>query len=366
MKSKRNYNLVAMLFYGSVICSQTIELHSIKADRQDNGDQGYTLDGNKMTSSRAKLLNPVNFGPSGTYKKPIHTTDEFQASGSMIEITKLPVNDLFFFGFFNDFDQSTAPFTSNEVDSLYSWSKRGGKVIITSGLGWGATYSSKMLCSKWGYKSFTTIDPRSATVNQNVIMVPDTSAFFSDLWNRPFGSIPGLYQAGSLQGYFSIIPANSVVLSRSFVENKLVVIMDCITLDLLIADVDVYTNNPGTVSGGDLITNDNDKFLANSIAFMDKLQAPPFLKQTGELLSVNSEYLDYKWYRNGQLIEGADTNSYRISSDGSYQVEVMVNGGCRIKSDAFYFEPECDVLFPLHFLLITMERMIKHVLTAHA
>ncbi|HOZ87112.1 MAG TPA: gliding motility-associated C-terminal domain-containing protein [Bacteroidia bacterium] len=345
----RAITTVCLVFVCLSTGAQTIELHSITTRRQPSGDGGYTFDGDKMADSRAKLLNPASFGQNGIYAKTISISDGYELSGSLTEVTRLPAHDLFFFGFFNKLDQSIEPFTSDEVDSLYYWSKRGGKVIITSGLGLGALYSSNMLNAKWGYKTFTTIDPASPTGNEDEGIIPEVSVIYSDLWTGPFGNAPGFYQAGSLQGYFSKIPPNSVILGTTIAENKPAVLMDCETLDLLIVDTDVYTTYPGTVSKGADIQNNNDKFLANTIVFMDKLQDPPILVKNGGQLSVNSNYLDYNWYHNGELIPGAKGNTINYTEDGSYQVEVKVNGGCKIRSDDFVFEPECEIFVPTAF-----------------
>ena len=42
----------------------TIRVGSVADARFNNG--GWTLDGVQMVNTRAKLLNPANFGPSGT------------------------------------------------------------------------------------------------------------------------------------------------------------------------------------------------------------------------------------------------------------------------------------------------------------
>jgi len=114
------------------IC-QNISIHSISTVRQTSGDNGYTLDGFRMTEgSRQKLLNPNNFGPRGIYPKLVSISDNYGTTGSLTQVYKLPLNSIFFFGSFNKLDSSTQQFTSDEIDSLHNWSLRGGKMIITS------------------------------------------------------------------------------------------------------------------------------------------------------------------------------------------------------------------------------------------
>ncbi len=320
--------------------AQTIELHSITTERQPGGDNGYTLDGQRMIESRLKLLNPKNFGASGIYPKKINITDDFETSGSLENVTRLPANDLFFFGYF-DGTATPDPLTDAEIDSLYNWSKRGGKLIITSGL-----VNSSMLCKKWGYKCVQT----GTNINGPYELFPDITNYSQLPWSGPFGYASMVIQAGSLQGYFYKTPVNSVTLGISTnYGNKCTVFMDCTTLDLFVADVDAFTSFPGGVSAGESIQNDHDRFLANTFAFMDKLQAPPLITKNGDQYQVDPVYLEYKWYHNGELVAGANGNSLVSSDEGSFQVEVKVNGGCKTKSDVFFLDPDCEVFVPTAF-----------------
>lgn len=340
MKTKTQYILTSLMLVCSIIYGQTIDLHSITTERDEGFDSGYTLDGNKMTQSRLKLLNQANFGPGGIYPKKINIIDSYRSSNSLSEVTKLPANDLFFFGTFNNWE-AIEPFTPAEIDSLYNWSKRGGKLIITSGLySTLHSYYSNMLNQKWGYKPIN---------GAQLFITGEPENYNLDIINGPFGGITYLAQAGGLQGYFfKVTSPDFVVLAKDY-SQKPTLIMSCKTLDVLVADVDVYTDEPGLVSDGPLIKNDNDRFLANTIVFMDRLQSPPSLIRTENELSVNSNYLDYTWYRNGEVIEGEKGNSIAYTNDGTYQVEVKVNGGCLIKSEVVDFDPECEIFVPTAF-----------------
>ena len=83
--------------------------------------------------SRWKLLNASNFGFSGIYPKNVSIFDGYDISGSLTGVSTIPTNHIFFFGAFNKLDASTQQFTNAEIDSLYNWSLRGGKLIIASG-----------------------------------------------------------------------------------------------------------------------------------------------------------------------------------------------------------------------------------------
>jgi len=113
-------------FLGEKGVCQNININSISTIRQSSGDNGYTLDGFRMTEgSRPKLLNPSNFGANGIYTKVISISDNYGTSGSLTQVYSSPTNSIFFFGTFDKNDTSTQQFTNDEIDSLYNWSLRG-------------------------------------------------------------------------------------------------------------------------------------------------------------------------------------------------------------------------------------------------
>lgn len=303
--------------------SQTVNIHSITHQRQSNGGE-YTLDGTAMVGSRLKLLSVTNFGAGGVYPKPVTIVDGFLASNSSTQVANFPYTDLFFFGTFIKSDGTLVQFTNEEIDSLYNWSKRGGKVIICGGA-WegpgGPDFS--ILNSKWGFE-ITNLVPSS--------FLPNSVGLGTDIFNGPFGSISTASQGGSIQGHFSSLPVNASVLATD-VNNNPTIIMDCTTLDLIVADIDGYTSSPGTVSLGSTITNDQDKFFANTFVFMDKLQGLPTISVNGTNLNVANIYNSYQWYNDDVAINGSTSNSIAVSEDGQYYVKVTVNGGCEVKSN---------------------------------
>lgn len=333
--------LFFFFFFFSPLLAQTLEIHSISYSRQIGGQVGYTLDGIWMENSRLKLLNPENFSASGTYPKTISIIDAYKTSGSMTEVGNLPKNSIFFMGSFDLNDPTLEAFTSEEIDTLYNWSLRGGKMIITSGLILSSftNYNSSYLNSKWGYIS------GSATSN----ITPTFDGNQTELFDGPFGKVSGLKQGGALQGFFYKTPSDIKILGRA--SNGLPAIyLDCKTLDLMVVDVDVFTNlSMESITLGNKIQNDQDRFLANSIAFMDKLQSPPIMIKTNNELSVSSDYLGYQWYFNDEAIPNANGPSYEIGANGSgnYYVEVTLNGGCVLKSNQF--NPECEAYVPTAF-----------------
>lgn len=356
MKTRVNYKgflLFTLLLLTKSICSQTINLYSVADDRQVGGDDnGYTLNGKQMTEcTRPKLLNPASFGPNGVYPKTINIIDDFATSGSLANISRVPKGSLFFMGCFNQLDQTMEQFTKEELDSLYNWSLRGGKMIITSGVVYNQIgYNSDYLNDKWGY----------VVATQHCSLLATPEGLVTDLFNGPFGSYNKILQGAMAQGFFHKMPPNSKVLARN--ENgKPTMFMDCKTLDLFVPDVDVYTflsNTPyynenmimiieGVTNGPNLSTA-NDRFIANSIVFMDKLQDQPLLVTNGDELSVSDGYVNYQWYKNGEPIQNSNKAKFNMDSkDASYYVEVEVNGGCIVKSNEY--DPECLAFVPTAF-----------------
>ncbi|MBI4930299.1 MAG: gliding motility-associated C-terminal domain-containing protein [Bacteroidetes bacterium] len=313
----------------NILFSQTININSITWSRQSSGDNGYTLDGNRMTGSRAKLLAPANFSASGIYPKSISIYDAYGLSGDLTQISSVPTSNIFFFGSFIINVPSTQQFTSAEIDSVYNWSKKGGKLIIATSPN-GAGYDLSILNNKWGFHD---------SLKAPSYLSPTTDGNNTDIFNGPFGNVSYASQGGYLQGYFDVIPANSKVFATDPNTGNPTLFMDCNTLDLIAADVDVYTDLSGISSGG-AINNMQDIFWANAIVFMDKLQPLPIISNTSNTLSLNSAYNDYQWYLNGNPI--SNSNSLSVTENGTYNVEVTVNGGCKVFSNSIVVDNFCE------------------------
>ncbi len=124
---------------------------------------------------------------------------------------------------------------------------------------------------------------------------------------------------------------------------KPTLVLDCNTLDLITADVDGYTSLGG-ISPGSPVYYPQDKFWANTIAYMDKLEttASPVITLSGNNLSVGDNYVSYQWYLNGELIPGAQSATYTASEDGEYTVEVTYQCGCVVKA------PTIEIVTPVN------------------
>jgi gliding motility-associated-like protein len=263
MKTKY-YLFIILMATGLKSFGQTIHINSIATVRQPAGDCGYTLDGTRMQSSRQKLLNPANFGPSGTYHKDVVIYNNFELTETLEAISSVPKNHIFFFGSFNTLHGSTQQFTNEEIDAIYDWSLRGGKVIIAEQGTVNPYYNSAILDNKWGFVH---------TIQTPSFIFPTVNGNNTDIFNGPFGSVESASEGGSAQGHFISLTEDADVLATDAYGNPLL-FLDCRTQDLIISDVDAFTDLGGISAGAD-INNTQDKFWANVIVFMDRLSSYP-------------------------------------------------------------------------------------------
>ena len=229
------------LFFLCNFCSAQnngfISIHSISTTRQPLGDHGYTLDGQRMEStSRAKLINPLNFGDTGPYSKLVVIWDAYATENALLDISSTSeIIDIFYFGSFNKLDTSLEPFSEAEIDSLYTWSEKGGKLIISGSSSiidssLGLYFDPSILNSRWGFEIDTIVGPAETT-----LYLPTQEGTESAIFNGPFGEITMANQGGYAQGFFSSFPQNSLVLAENQDEQP-TLILDCNTLDLILAD----------------------------------------------------------------------------------------------------------------------------------
>lgn len=311
----------------SLLQAQSINLHSIANSRMPFGDAGYTLDGIQMiNTSTAKLLDENNFGPAGTYPKTINITHAYENSGDLESISSAGQIDLFFFGTFDKNNFSILEFTSEEIDSLYNWSLNGGKVIIGGAANSNLPFDFEILNSKWEYEI--------GFFNPSLLQ-PTAAGATSSIFDGPFGIAETVFQGGSVQGYFSEVTENSIILAQDNSSGDPTLILDCKTLDLILADGDAV-NSLGGVTSGAGVSNDNDKFWVNLITYMDELQSQPILSFDNNTLSTGT-YSSYQWFKDGNPISGATSSSFNTNGEpGSYTVEVSLDCGCNnVSSNAF-------------------------------
>lgn len=310
-----------------------ISIHSITTNRMPTGDNGYTLDGHRMVDSRAKLLNPANFGPQGTYPKTVNIYDGYETSGSLVNVSGLPTGTILFFGSFQTNNASLASFTQAELDSLYNWSVRGGKVMIAAG---SSQWNLGVLGENWGF---------NVMQDNPSYFIPNEIGLATNLFNGPFGFVASSNQGGGAQGYFDEMPENASVLATDD-EGNPTLIIDCKTMDLIAADVDGFTNY--NQSQGPNVVNDKDKFFANIFAFIDQVENPPSILENEFQLSV-SAVGPFQWYYNDEIIEDATDSVFDPTEPGVYRVETQSVTGCRVSSNDFVIDTLPDYEYILTF-----------------
>ena len=319
--------LLILLFLPIIGHTQGVKnIYSISDARMPLYDHGYTLDGLMMNmSSTNKVLSADNFGPTGTYSQSFSIISGYSTSNSLAAITSNSNIDLFFFGGFDKNNPSLIPFTNAELDSLHKWSMNGGKMIIgASATPSASPQNNSILNAKWDFNLIE--DP-------NAVIVPSSSGLSSSIFDGPFGynlsSLQNMWanQGGSIRGYFNIIPSNSIVLAEDWIGNP-TLILDCKTLDLIVADVDAYTTL-GNISNGPLISTRNDTLWANTIVYMDMLQSQPVISLIGNILSTTALYSSYQWFKDSIAIMGANSPSHNtLAQVGSYHVGANLDCGC--------------------------------------
>lgn len=326
-KNTRNICLVMILFFtGNTLLAQSIHIHSVGTLRSTGFLQaGYTIDGDHMAGSRAKLINPSNFSDTGTYKKSVVLHSGYTTTGSLEQVTGTEGIDIFFFGSFSGSDTDFSAFSQAEIDSLYTWSLRGGRLIIAEQVGL-SNYPMNHLSEKWGY---------DLKWKQTSEMIPLQETKDNMIFDGPFGNVEQASQGGSAQGY--IVPSGEhiSVLARN-TGGQITLMVDCKTRDLICPDTDAYTDLGG-ISNSDLIENQQDRFWANTIVFMDSMVRPlppAQIWNNGDTLFTDANYSPY-WLLNYNEIEPSDTSVIVANTPGYYWVVYKDRIGCRDTSDVF-------------------------------
>jgi len=276
--------LLATAFMGFLLSFEVfaIELGSVANSRFFESG-GWTLDGDEMTNTRAKLMEPANFGPEGTVPEAINIID---VEGE-ISYVALSTFDVFFIGYFDS--EGDNAFSNFELNSMEAWVSAGGTMIIT--------------CDDPGYDAVCNhFGPTIAGSFANPPVNPTPASVSRPIFNGPFGTATNLAMAGSQRyfddtGGFMVLAedqdGNPIVLEALIGDGRVVVF----------TDVDMIGND--TLSGGSGISNDNDRFMGNLIAYLND--------EAGETFFVNAGLNGNWWGGPGRSGEGA-------------QMEIVDNG----------------------------------------
>ncbi|HEV8439115.1 MAG TPA: hypothetical protein VGT40_13555 [Methylomirabilota bacterium] len=208
----------------------------------------WTLDGSEMQNTRAKLQNPINFGPGGTVPFSIAITDTAATTGSIT--TALLANfDVFFIGWLDDANPNA--FTGAELAALQTWVNGGGVLILTCD-----DPNHDTGCASFGYP-----------VNNSAQnpMVPAGVGIGHPIFAGPFGAVASFNMSGN-QGFFTTTTGATVLAQDSSIAHHPVFLTRFLGAGrvILFADVDIVAN---AASGGSAISTDNDRVLGNLFAY---------------------------------------------------------------------------------------------------
>jgi hypothetical protein len=233
-------NAAAQIRVGSVVDSR--------------GGSGWTLNGSNMTNSRAKLLNSANFGAAGTVSNSIVITDTAGASGS-INAALLANFNVLFIGYFPN-----GTFTAAELTAIQTWVNGGGALIATCDSG-----SFADVCTAFGH---------TPTTQATSPVVPTAIGASHPVFAGPFGTAPSITMQFT-QGYFPSAGGATVIGQDSSATPNATVLVQTLGSGraLFLSDVDLISNF--SLTAGNTIGNNNDRFLANLFAFAGSGVAPP-------------------------------------------------------------------------------------------
>lgn len=279
-------SIMAALTFFAATSLQAIELGSLSTERIGTD---WTLNGDQMTDTRAKLLNPANFGPGGTVEEAINITD---ISGE-ITYTALSNFDVFFYGWLPN--ASDMHLTEDEGTAILDWVNDGGTMIFSCD-----DPDHNSICIAFGLGITEVVDNPLA---------PTPASANRPMFNGPFGEVTELNTGGNRSWFsdtagFSVLAedqSGNPVILELLIGNGRVIAM---------GDVDIVANV--TLSDGSGISNNNDRYLANLIAYL--------ASEAGETFFINPG-LNGNWWV-GQSRSGEGAQLEMIVTGEVYQVIV--------------------------------------------
>lgn len=267
-----------------------IEVGSISGLRFPDG---WTLDGEEMTDTRSKLLASSNFGTLGTVAEAITLTE----LSAPITTTALSTFDIFFIGYLEDADPDA--FSTGELNAFELWVEAGGTMIITCD-----EVDYDAVCEKFG--------PVPSASNAAPPAMPTDAGLMHPIFDGPFGVVSELGMFGTRKYFentagFTVLAedqsGNPIVLESQVGAGRVVVF----------TDVDMISNDG--LSDGPGISNDNDRFLGNLVAYLADEAVETFFINAG---------INGNWW-----------NGPPRSGEG-VQLEVIISGGALAVVATFY------------------------------
>ena len=237
-----------VIAFSAQASSQALRVGSV-ADSRFQDD--WTLDGIEMVNTRAKLLNPANFGPGGTVPRSIAITDTAATVGS-VDAALLANFDVFFIGYLDDANPNA--FTGAELAAMQTWVNAGGTMVVTCD-----DNNYDAVCAFFGHPA-TSGNPG---VNPTV---PTAAGVASQIFNGSFGVVSAVNEEGTQGGFTSTTGATILAHDSSGSQLPVVLIQNIGAGKVVfMADVDLIAN---AATSGAAITSPNDKFLGNVFAFI--------------------------------------------------------------------------------------------------
>jgi hypothetical protein len=306
---------LVILGFSLEVPAQPIRVGSVTEGRFQSG---LTLDGPSMVSTRAKLLNPANFGPSGTVPRTITILDRAGAVGS-VNAELLANFDVFFTGYF--YNLSANAFTPAELAAFQSWVNAGGTMIVTCD---GSDYDA--VCASFGHPSTTqAIGP----------IVPTAAGAVSPLFNGPFGTVSSILMVGD-QGFFTSTAGATVLAKDSSGPPLPTLLIQPFGLGRVVFMSDAYLD-ARSVSQGASITIQNDKFAGNLFAFAGSCSG------TGMCLSSSRFLVTADWQSTTASGQGtavqltSDTGYFWFFSSSNLEMVVKSLDGCGVNGKKWVF-----------------------------
>src|SRR5262245_9356269 len=210
-------------------------------------DTSWTLDGSSMEQTRAKLLEPANFGPAGTVPQSVVITDVAGGPGT-ITAGLLRQFDVFFIGWLADGHPNA--FTPAELAAMSTWVNAGGVLIVT--------------CDDAGHDAVCTHFGHPVAESAVNPMVPVGEGIGHPIFAGPFGAVPEFLMDGN-QGFFTTTAGATVLAQDSAGPPNPIFLTKKVSAGWLIlfSDVNIISSR---LSAGTGISNNNDRVFGNLFA----------------------------------------------------------------------------------------------------
>lgn len=223
--------------------AQNIDVLSIDTARFGTS---WTLNGSRMTDTRAKLLNTSHFGAAGVVGRPIVIED----SAATITAGVLSGVEIVFIGYLADGHANA--FSNSELNALENFVENGGALLVTCDA---SNYDA--VCARFGYP---------IVGGGGYLQSASGAGFNHPALVGPFGAARQVAAQGSIGNFANSVDAT--VLLRSDSSSAPIALADFVGSGRVVAlgDVDLISND--TLSDNSGLYNPNDALLLNVFAWL--------------------------------------------------------------------------------------------------